>query len=128
MVLLDTCSFLWLVSDPDQIGAEARKWIVRQADSLFLSSISAFEIAMMVDRGCLELPFDLKSWFEKALGYHGVSEVPVTSEIAILSTRLPPLHRDPCDRMIIATSQVHDLTLLTPDPLIQRYPNVRVVW
>ena len=128
MILLDTCTFLWMVSEPPSISESAAKLIRRHSESLFLSAISAFEIGIKARKGQLELPSKIKEWFDEALEFHGVNELPVSLEIAFQSTQLPPLHRDPCDRMIIATSQIHELTLLTPDPLIRQYPDLKTIW
>lgn len=128
MILLDTCTFLWIVSDPDKLSEEAKKMIAKHSESLFVAAISAFEIGVKVRRGHLQLPFEMGRWFEASLQFHGIDEIPLNSEIAIRSTQLPLHHRDPCDRIIIATSQIHDLVLLTPDPLIHQYSGFKIVW
>jgi PIN domain nuclease of toxin-antitoxin system len=128
MLLLDTCTFLWLTSNPKSLSEETRQLIVRYREDLYLSSISAFEIGVKSAKGQLILPQSAGEWFLKSLQHHGITEIPIDSGIALLSTELPPLHRDPCDRMIIATSQIHKMILLTPDPLIRRYPQARTVW
>ncbi len=128
MLLLDTCTLLWLTSDPSHLSKKCREQILRHSGDLFISSISAFEIGLKSQKGLLELPLETQEWFDKSLEYHGINEISVTSDIAIHSTQLPPLHRDPCDRMIIATSKIHDLIILTPDSLIQQYPQVKVIW
>lgn len=128
MILLDTCTFLWLVSGSKQLSSNVKKTLLQSPEGLFLSSISGFEIGVKARKGQLKLPFGIQEWFRESLEYHGVHEIPVDSEIAIRSTELPPLHNDPCDRIIIVTSQIHDLTLLTPDPLIRQYSGVKIVW
>ena len=67
-------------------------------------------------------------WIARALEHHGVREVPVDWRIAERSTSLPPLHRDPADRIIIATSLITGVSILTPDRQIGQYPDVAVVW
>ena len=79
-------------------------------------------------KGRLRLPRDPEAWFDAAIVFHGLKEVPVSGRIAALSTQLPPLHKDPADRMIIATAQVQGMTILTPDPLIRDYPDVLTAW
>ena len=128
MILLDTCTLLWLSSDPSQLTHEAQQLIVKNAENLFVSAISAFEIGIKSRKGKLDLPLALGDWFEKTLQYHGISEIPVNSEIAIRSTGLPALHHDPCDRIIIATAQINDMTIITPDPLIKQYDGLKVAW
>lgn len=128
MILLDTCSLLWLAADQARLSDRARDQISENRGRLFVSAISAFEIGIKQGKGKLELPVSSEEWFETALEFHGVIEVPVSGSIAARSTRLPRLHADPCDRMIVATAQLHDMTVLTPDTHIHDYPDTEVVW
>ena len=68
------------------------------------------------------------AWFGAALEFHGLTEIPVTGSIAAASTELPPLHSDPCDRLIVATAMLHSLTILTPDPYIQNCEGAETAW
>ena len=102
MVLLDTCTLLWLVSDQRKLSKKAKEAVKQHSDSLFVSSISAFEIAIRSRQRKLELPMSPLEWFVRSLEFHGIHEIPVSSEIAANSVSLPPLHNDPCDRIIIA--------------------------
>ncbi len=128
MILLDTCTLLWLASDQKKLSARAKKEIYKNAQALFVSSITAFEIAIKCRSRKLELPMPPMDWFTKALEFHGIHEIPVTSIIAISSVQLPPLHNDPCDRIIIATSQINSVEILTSDKLISAYNQVKVIW
>lgn len=127
-MLLDTCALLWLTSAPDSISARVRAEIARRPTRLHASSISAFEIGQKAARGRLSLPFDIVTWFEKVVEKHGLTMLPITSAIAGTATLLPPLHRDPFDRLLIATAQLHGLALLTPDPLIRQYSQIETFW
>jgi len=128
MLLLDTCTLLWLAGDQSRLSAKAKELIGQHADSLFLSAISAFEIALKHRRGGLRLPIEPQAWTALALQHHGITEVPTTCRIAVQATELAALHNDPCDRMIIATAKIEGLQILTPDPLIRAYPDVQVQW
>ena len=128
MVLLDTCTLLWLASAQEQLSAAARRLMQQHASSLFVSAITAFEIGVKHRKGRLTLPLDPPQWFGEAVEFHGLRESPVTGRIAAGSTQLPPLHADPCDRIIVATALEHDWTIITPDPLIRQYLGVTVVW
>lgn len=127
-LLLDTCSLLWLVADQDRLSGTARRLLAAQPASPFVSAISAFEIGVKSRRGALVLPMPVEEWYGAALDAHGLIEIPVTGSCAIRATALPPLHRDPADRIIVATALDHRLTILTPDPLIRAYPGVSVAW
>lgn len=74
------------------------------------------------------MPLPLREWFGEALSHHGVVDVAVDWRIAQLATSLPWLHRDPADRIIVATAVVTNLPVLTPDRLIAKYRQITVLW
>lgn len=129
-MLLDTCVLLWLVGEPDRLSIRARDAIATHAGSLIVSSISAFEIGVKVERGKLELPAAPGSWFDQALHLHGLDEVPVDGRIATRATALPRHHADPADRIIVATGLERRCAVVTPDDRIARYAGAgaRVIW
>ncbi|HUU22813.1 MAG TPA: type II toxin-antitoxin system VapC family toxin [Phycisphaerae bacterium] len=128
MVLLDTCALLWLAGDQAGLSQDARATISSSAGSLAVSAISAFEIATKHRQGKLALPLPADKWYGEALRSHGVREIPVDGQTAILAAMLPPVHRDPCDRLIIATAMLHQMPIVTPDRVIARYPDIRAIW
>lgn len=128
MLLLDTCALLWLVDDQTQLSTRALELIRGNAEELCVSAISAFEISLKHRKGRLTLPLEPERWFGLALEHHGLFECPVSWQVATRSALLPDLHADPCDRILVATAQIHGGTLLTPDPHIANYPDVRVEW
>jgi len=128
MYLLDTCTFLWLVADQPRISNRALGCVRTRPGSLFVSAISAFEIALRHAYRKLHLPLAPATWWREALAFHGVVEIPVSGELGAEAALLPPIHNDPCDRIIVATAQSNSLVILTPDSRIGRYPGIRVVW
>jgi PIN domain nuclease of toxin-antitoxin system len=126
--LLDTCTFLWLVAEQERLSPAARAYLAAHAGRLFVSAISGFEIALKQRKGALGLPLPTRTWYSRALEFHGLREAALDGPIAIAAAELPPLHRDPCDRIIVATAQAHGLTVVTPDPAIAAYPGTSVVW
>lgn len=128
MLLLDTCALLWLNDDADRLSGAARDAITANAGKLFISAISAFEIGIKCRKGSLSLPKAPDAWFDAALTARGIEVLDISWRVALLSTQLPPLHSDPCDRIIVATAQVHGLKVVTPDPLIKAYPTVNTIW
>lgn len=128
MFLLDTCALLWLASGDRALSKAAREAIGSPNAPLYVSAISAFEIGVKERRGALKLPLAADRWYAQALAHHGVEEIAVDGSIALRSTRLPPPHADPCDRIIVATALRDHLTVLTPDELIRRYPGVTTLW
>ena len=128
MLLLDTHAFVWLVSDQAQLPASAQAAIRANAGTLFLSGISGMEIGLAVKRGRLELPTDPEAFVQRGLVQHGVREIAVTAALGCRATRLPDIHNDPFDRIIIATAHAHRLDILSRDATIPQYPHIRVIW
>jgi PIN domain nuclease of toxin-antitoxin system len=128
MLLLDTCTLLWLASAQSRLPSSAIELIRQHAGFLFVSSITAFEIGLAERKRRLSLPMPAERYYAIALKTHGVHEIAIDGVIAARSTALPALHADPADRMIVATAQLQDLAVLTPDSLIAAYPATRVVW
>ena len=128
MILLDTCTLLWLASDQKRLSKTARERIRASQGSLFVCAITAFEIGIKHRKGALVLPLSPERWYAEALEFHGLVEVALSGEIAVASTLLPAHHPDPCDRFIVATGAHHEMVVLTPDPMIHAYDEVESVW
>jgi PIN domain nuclease of toxin-antitoxin system len=131
MMLLDSCTLLWLAVDQSRLSSSAKQALESMAGVLFISAISAFEIGTMLRRGALALPvregFGPREWYAEALEFHGIRELPVSGVVALESTLLPLHHRDPGDRIIVATAREQSLRVVTPDPLIAAY-EVDITW
>ena len=128
MILLDTCTLLWLAIEPDRLSSVAREGMTAAGEFVYVSAISAWEIAWKHRCRKLRLRLAPEDWWLRALGQHALLELPISAAIALRSASLPSLHRDPADRFLIATAQEHNLTLLTPDPAIQQYPQLKALW
>jgi len=128
MVLLDTCTLLWLASDQEKLSDTAREIIADNAGNIFVSSITSLEIAIKHFKKKLVLPTTPHQWIPAVMEHHGIFEIPVDSMIAIASASLPALHNDPADRIIVATAKEYRMTVLTPDRLISVYKDIIVRW
>jgi PIN domain nuclease of toxin-antitoxin system len=128
MLLLDTHALIWLATDLTQLTETAKSAIRFHASELYVSSISSLEISLLTECGKLKWGRHPHSRFQQALKHHGINEVPINSSIAWKSGQLPFIHRDPFDRIIIATAQEHNMTILTKDRIIPTYPKVKAVW
>jgi PIN domain nuclease of toxin-antitoxin system len=125
-LLLDTHVWIWTQEDPDELGANARQMILDGANELLVSSVSTLEIARMVSIGRLILTKELRQWVRDGLSSIQARSVAVDHEIAAQSYQLPePFHRDPADRMLVASARLHDCTLVSADRLILEYAHVR---
>ena len=131
MIVLDTHVLLWWVSNPEQLSKKARSTIERTISegSIYISSISAWEIAMLVDRKRLALTMDVKDWITRCESIPYIKFVPVTNGIAINAVQLTgDIHNDPADRIIIATALSMGATLVTMDQKLRNYQYVKTVW
>lgn len=128
MLLLDTHALVWLASTPKNLSARAKRAILQYAGELYVSSISALEIAVLVKRNRLSLPVTPAEFMDRALKQHGIHEVPVDRRVAIASAGLPGIHNDPFDRIIIATARLNDMIILSRDRVIPQYPEAKVIW
>ena len=128
MLLLDTCTLLWLTSDQAKLSLAARQALSARAGQLYVSSVSGFEIAQKAAKGKLVLPRPPADWMALALRLHGLKSLALDMESAMAAGALPALHADPFDRLLIASAQAHRLILLTPDPLIRQYPTLTTIW
>ena len=126
-LLLDTCTFLWIVSGSPRLSARARGLFQATENEVYLSAASAWEIAIKQQIGRLPLTQPPERFVRDMREAHGVAALPIDEESALHTVRLPALHRDPFDRMLVSQAIVHGLTLLTPDPLVTQYP-ARTVW
>ena len=90
-MLLDTCAMIWLAMGGGSLSERAKQEI-EEAPAVYVSSISAFEIAYASARGGLELPWDAERWYLEVLDKHSLTEVLLSSKIAIPSTKLPMVH------------------------------------
>ena len=132
MIALDTHVLVWWVSDPTRLGAKARKAIeaaLNEGDQLVVSSISTWEIAMLVAARRLELTMDVDTWMARIESYPGVTFVPVDNRIALRAVQLDDFpHRDPADRIIVATALGLGAALVTADERIRAYRPLRTIW
>lgn len=128
MILLDTHAVVWLASDPGQLSAAAARMIVKNPDRLHISVVSAWEIALLVKRGRLELPIPPGEFIGRAIQHHRLIELPLERRIAERAVALPDIHNDPFDRILAAECLERGGTLISCDSTLPRYPRLRVVW
>lgn len=132
MIALDTHALIWWVAEPRRIPAKARRAIdaaLKGGESLAVSAISVWEVATLVERGRLTLSLDADTWLANVLALPMLTFHPVDNVIALRSVRLPGFpHRDPADRMIVATAMGINATLVTADARLRAYQPVATLW
>ncbi len=131
MIVLDTHTLVWWVTGDATLSKKAKSVIEREHDGgeIIVSAISAWEITMLVEKDRLVLSMDVSSWLATVAEIEGVKFLPVDVEIANKSVVLPgEFHKDPADRMIVATARKLAVPVVTKDEKIQSYPHVKTIW
>ena len=121
MTLLDTHAFVWLASDQNALSPAALGAIEKDRESLFISVVTSWEIALLHKKGRLLLPLPPNEFVEKAALHHGVQDLPLTREIAMAAVALPEIHNDPFDRILLAQAMAEGFVLLTQDAKVIDY-------
>lgn len=119
--LLDTHVFLWAETAPETIAPEVRVLLDTPHAELFISAVSAHEIAIKWSLGKLKLPIPPMEFFATRMARARLLPLPVSIPHALKVAGLPPVHTDPFDRLLIAQAQVEGLTILTRDAEIPKY-------
>lgn len=131
MLVLDTHIQIWWVEEDGRLTNAQRLAIEserRRSGTIGVSAISCIEIARLAGAGLIELPTDALTWMGDLLGYPSVRLLPITPEIAVRAYTLPePFHRDPADRILVATALELSCPLLTSDRRIVEYPHVTTI-
>lgn len=117
-LLLDTHAFLWAIDNSPELSQKARDAIVDGTNIVFVSAATAWEIAIKKAIGKLKVP---EGDYLEELKTHRFTPLDITTEHALTVESLPPHHKDPFDRMLVAQAQVENLTLVTRDPRIKAY-------
>ena len=122
-LLLDTHVILWWLADDPTLADEIKATLDHEPD-VYVSAATIWEVAIKQAIGKLPEPAGLPERIRDS----GFAELPISSQHAMTAGRLPPIHRDPFDRMLVAQATVEGLTLVTSDPAIANYPGpIRLV-
>jgi PIN domain nuclease of toxin-antitoxin system len=124
--LLDTHTFLWAIAEDEKLSRRARQ-IYTGSNDLWVSVVSVWEILIKVQAGKLPLPEPTGPYLTKKLAKERIEILPVTLDHVLQTESLPPHHRDPFDRLLIAQSIQADWPIITADPIFARY-SVKVIW
>lgn len=125
-ILLDTHAFLWASTEAHRLSDAAQEAFT-EATELYLSSISVWEITSKFHSGKLPLPYEPHVLIAKQRKFNFILPLGFEEADAFQLVKLPPIHRDPFDRMLIAQAIAHNLTILTSDKAITQYP-VATLW
>jgi PIN domain nuclease of toxin-antitoxin system len=133
VIVLDTHVLVWWVNDDAELSPTAKAVIQNEIDDenglILISSITAWEIALLVQKGRLALSTQIDDWLATVSEIDSVRFVPVDNDVAVQSTQLPgEFHPDPADRMIVALARHVSAPLVTADTKIRSYPHVKSIW
>ncbi|MBI5854704.1 MAG: type II toxin-antitoxin system VapC family toxin [Nitrospirae bacterium] len=126
-LLLDTCTFLWIITDAPDLSARARDLFLNPDHEVYLSSVSVWEMCVKYKLGRLPFPEPPERFIPLQRERHAIESLPLTEPATLHLHKLSPHHQDPFDRMLVCQAVEHEMVLLTPDPLITQYP-IRTAW
>lgn len=131
MILLDTCAIIHAALMPEKLGDAATAHILRGIGSktLACSDISLWETAMLISRGRVKPGADTRMFISRTVSAFCLAVLPISAEIAVLSTDEELFHhKDPCDRIIAATALHHNIPLITCDNHLKGIPGITTIW
>jgi len=131
MILLDTHAWIWFLSNPEKLSASAIEKIdsAVKKQQIFVSTISVWEMAMLVNKGRLTLSMHVAEWIHTAEKLPFLHFVHIDNNIALQSVNLPgKFHNDPADRIVIATAIYLKAPVISKDRRIRNYPHVPSIW
>jgi PIN domain nuclease of toxin-antitoxin system len=131
VTVLDTHAWVWWLTDPGRLSRRARTAVDEavRLRQLYVSCISVWEVALLAGSGRLQFTRPVSDWIAASESLPFLTFVPVDARIALQAVRLPrPFHRDPADRMIVATALALGAQLISKDDRMRVYPDIRTVW
>jgi len=127
IILLDTCTFLWIVSGSAELSDTSKRLFSDPANEVYLSVASAWEIIVKCKMGKLPLPEPPHEFIKKWRTRHEIDSLPLDEAAVLQLSRLPDYHKDPFYRILVCQAIAGGLVILTHDPRITNYP-VRAEW
>ncbi len=129
MVLLDTHAWVWWVTQNRKLlPATLHEYLSKDEAPLNVSAVSVYEVCVLAGRERVNIGLPIREWINEATVGSNIRVIPVDRQIAEYAGRLPDIHGDPMDRIIIATSMLLETTLVTKDQWIQQYPDLKILW
>ena len=127
-LLLDTHVWIWLCMEDRKSLSPRAAAAMRQGSLKFISAISCWELAKLVEKGRIGFSIPTLTWIRRSLQEYDIRVAELTAEIAVESTQLKGMHADPADQIIAATSRVTGMPLLTSDKRLRQLQGVETVW
>lgn len=127
IVLLDTCTLIWLCSEPDKLSVKAIKIIDNPDTALLVSHVSAWEMSLKSKTGKMIFPKPLRRWLAEQKDVWHFEWLPISLEHILSTNELPDHHKDPFDRLIVSQAMKKNIPVVTPDDFIKKYA-VEIIW
>ena len=126
-MLLDTHVFLWIATNNERLPRELKTILREPSNDVYLSVVSSWEIAVKARAGKLALPMPVWAFLLESRERLGIQSLSIQESAVAHVAKLPAIHRDPFDRMLVCQAIEHELTIVTSDTQVQRYP-VKSMW
>jgi PIN domain nuclease of toxin-antitoxin system len=126
-VLLDTCAFIWIVTDDAKLSEKAKEIFLNSENEIFLSAVTGFEITVKYSLGKLQLTEPPADFVMNRIQANGLTELPISMKHTLALQNLPLYHKDPFDRLLIAQSMVNQIPLLSADQQLLAY-GIECLW
>jgi PIN domain nuclease of toxin-antitoxin system len=124
--LLDTHVWIWSQEAPEKLGRRTTRLMTDLRNALYVSTVSTLQIARLSKDGTIAISGSISSWVSETLDALSCGTIEISHPIAIAAYSLPgDFHKDPADRLLVATARIHELTLVTMNERILRYSHVR---
>lgn len=127
-LLLDTHVFIWWTGSPDLLKTDLLETIKNPRNTLYVSAASSWEVQIKLSIGKIQFFEPWQTILEREIENNNITILPITLEHTFALQSLPPIHKDPFDRMLIAQAQVEDQILVTNDRFILEYPGTQTLW
>jgi PIN domain nuclease of toxin-antitoxin system len=127
-ILLDTHTFLWWSLEPERLPQKLLDLLISPTNQIFFSVVSSWEAQIKIGLGKLKLNESLQAIIDKEIKNNQWTVLPVHLQHTYFLDKLPPVHKDPFDRLLIAQGITEDLVLATKDPFILSYKKIKTVW
>jgi PIN domain nuclease of toxin-antitoxin system len=124
VIVLDTHIWIWFITQEFDLFPSHWREAIETAEQVGISPVSCYEVALAHQKGRLELPCSVDLWLQNALEPTGIILFPLTAEIAYQAVSLSPVHKDPFDRLIIATAIIYKAQLASIDGLFSQYSEI----
>jgi PIN domain nuclease of toxin-antitoxin system len=121
IIVLDTHIWIWFITQEFERFPSHWREVIETSEVVGVSSVSCYEVALAQQRGRLQLPCAAELWLQEALEPSGITLLTITAQIAYKAVNLSPVHKDPFDRLIIATAVVYQAKLASIDGLFSQY-------